>query len=81
MELTQEHFDKQIESLRTDMATKTDLAAQTLELKTYIHESFDTQQIYIDERFHELSDSMEVKEEVVKLKQDVTQIKTALHLT
>ncbi len=81
MELTQEHFDKQIEALRADMATKTDLVTQTQEMKTYIHESFETQQNYIDERIHELSESMQVKEEIVRLKQDVSQIKTALHLT
>lgn len=85
MELTQEHFDKQLETLKADMVTKADLTgaleAQTTELKAYIHESFETQQNYIDERFHELSDSMEVKEEVAKLKQDITQIKTALHLS
>jgi gas vesicle protein len=85
MELTQEHFDKQIESLRTDMATKADLTdalqIQTQELKSYIHESFETQQNYIDERVHELYESMKVKEEVARLKQDVSQIKAALHLT
>ena len=81
MELTQEHFDKQIDALRADMSTKTDLASQTQELKSYIHESFEAQQIYIDERVNELSESMKVKEEVAQLKQDVRQIKTALHLT
>ncbi len=84
MELTQEHFDKQIEALNQRLdntTTKADLAAQTQEMKTYIHESFETQQNYIDERVYELSESMKVKEEVAQLKQDITQIKTALQLT
>jgi len=85
MELTQEHFDRQLEALRADMVTKADLTsaleAQTQEMKTYIHESFEIQQNYIDERVYELSESMQVKEEVARLKQDVNEIKTALHLT
>ena len=85
MELTQEHFDEQLKALREDMVTKDDLnnslEIQTAELKGYIHESFETQQEYIDARFHELFDSMKVKEEVAQLKQDISQIKTALHLT
>jgi uncharacterized coiled-coil DUF342 family protein len=84
MEVTQEHFDKQIEALSQRLnstTTKADLAAQTQEMKTYIHESFETQQNYIDERVHELSEAMQVKEEVAQLKQDVSQIKAALHLT
>ncbi|MCA1625878.1 MAG: hypothetical protein LC768_05230 [Acidobacteria bacterium] len=85
MELTQEHFDRQIEALRADMVTKADLNSaletQTQEMKTYIHESFETQQNYIDERVQELSESTEIKNEVAQLKQDVSQIKTALHLT
>jgi hypothetical protein len=54
---------------------------QTKELKTYIHESFEAQQDYVDERFHELLDSVKVKEEVAQLKQDISQIKAALHLS
>ena len=81
MELTQEYFDRQLEKL----ATKEDIAlaiqSQTKELKGYIHESFDTQQQYIDERIGELTDSAKVKEDIVSLQRDMVQIKAALHLS
>lgn len=81
MELTQEYLDRQLQKL----ATKDDLTAaletQTKELKDYIHESFETQQGYIDERVSELADQTKVKEDVAILKQDIAQIKAALHLS
>lgn len=81
MELTQEYFDKQLQKL----ATKDDLTdaveTQTKELKDYIHQSFETQQEYIDERFNELMDQTMVKEDVAHLKTEIAQIKTALHLS
>jgi hypothetical protein len=82
MELSQEHFDRQLENLQSNISSniKSQIQAQTDELKNYIHESFETQQVYIDERFAELFDGMKVKEEVAQLKEDIVQIKAALHL-
>lgn len=79
MELTLEHFDRRLENLQNNITGQ--IQIQTKELKEYIHESFEVQQDYIDERFHELFDSMKVKEEVAQLKQDISQIKAALHLS
>jgi hypothetical protein len=79
MELTQEHFDQQIENLQN--VINGNIEAQTKELKVYIHEAFETQQEYIDERFHQLFNEMKVKEEVVRLQQDMLQVKAALHLS
>lgn len=79
MELTQEHFDRQLENLQSNISGQ--IQAQTEELKNYIHESFETQQDYIDARFHELFDGMKVKEEVAQLRNDIVQIKAALHLS
>ncbi len=79
MELTQEHFDQQLGNLQNNINAQ--IQAQTKDLKEYIHESFETQQEYIDERFHELFDDMKVKQEVAQLKQDIVQIKAALRLS
>ncbi len=67
MELTQEYFDKGIGNLmakmatkdalaklEANMATKNDLAAQTVELKQYTNDAFEAQQVWMDERFKEL---------------------------
>ncbi len=64
MELTQEHFDaglgnllervttkEDLFKLEVNMATKDDLKAQTFELKQYTTESFETQQVWMKERF------------------------------
>jgi ribosomal protein L29 len=77
MELTQEYFDRQLGKL----ASKEDLQSQTKELKDYIHESFEKQQEYIDERVTELMEQNKVKEDVAMLKRELAQIKTALHLS
>lgn len=67
------------------MATKEEIASalqtQTKGLKDYIHESFEAQQQYIDERVSELTDQAKVKEEIVSLQKDMAQIKAALHLS
>ena len=83
MELSQEHFDRQLENLQSNISSnvRDQIQAQTEELKNYIHESFETQQDYIDERFSELFDGMKVKEEVAQLRKDIVQIKAALHLS
>ena len=83
MELSQEHFDRQLENLQSNISSnvRDQIQAQTEELKNYIHESFETQQDYIDERFSELFDGMKVKEEVAQLRNDIVQIKATLHLS
>ena len=77
MELTQEYFDQQIDKL----ASKEDLQSQTKELKDYIHDSFEKQQEYIEERVTELMEQNKVKEDVAMLKRELAQIKTSLHLS
>lgn len=81
MELTQKYFDQQLQKLATKEDLTAALETQTKELKDYIHESFETQQEYIDERFNELMDQTKVKEDVAQLKTELAQIKTALHLS
>jgi protein associated with RNAse G/E len=81
MELTQEYFDQQLQKLATKEDLNAALETQTKELKDYIHESFATQQQYIDERFNELMDQTKVKEDVALLKTELAQIKAALHLS
>jgi gas vesicle protein len=81
MELTQEYFDQQLQKLATKDDLTSALETQTKEIKDYIHESFETQQEYIDERVSELADQTKVKEDVAVLKQDMAQIKAALHLS
>lgn len=63
MELTKEYFKEVIKRLATkhdikELPTKRGLQAQTRELKDYVHESFEVQQIYIDERFYELMENV-----------------------
>jgi hypothetical protein len=54
--VTKNGFDKKLATL----ATKYDLDVQTRELKQYVHEAFETQQVYIDERTLELNESMDI---------------------
>ena len=79
MELTQEHFDKQLENLQTNITGKID--RQTVELKQYVHESFETQQVYIEERFKEVLDTIDVRERVEKHEVELQRIKQQLKLT
>jgi hypothetical protein len=79
MELTQEHFDKQLENLQTNITGKID--QQTVELKQYVHESFETQQVYIEERFKEVLDTIDVRERVEKHEVELQRIKQQLKLT
>ena len=66
MQLTQEYFDKgisksikkvndRITGLEANIATKDDLKGQTVELQQYTTQAFETQQIWMDERFNELN--------------------------
>ena len=86
MELTKEYFDKglsnlleKIEDIEGKMVTKEDLKvqldSQTRELKHYTHEAFETQQVWMDERFNELIVKYDVRERVSKLEKDVSQLK------
>jgi protein associated with RNAse G/E len=81
MELTQEYFDQQLKKLATKDDVTISLESQTKELKDYIHESFEMQQGYIDERVDELANQTKVKEDIAMLQKDMAQIKAALHLS
>ena len=63
------------ESLRFDMATKEDLKAQTLELKQYTNQAFETQQVWMEQRFDEVVVKYDVRERVTKLEKEVKQLK------
>lgn len=61
MELTQKYFDKGLNNIlekmadiEAKMATKEDLKVQTAELKQYTNDAFETQQVWMEERFKEL---------------------------
>jgi hypothetical protein len=73
MELTQEHFDEQIKKL----ATKKDIEEQTEALARIISDTIATP---MHERFDELKDYLEVREDVATLKVDMVKIKEALHI-
>jgi len=64
--------------LLAKMATKDDLRAQTVELKQYTHEAFETQQRWADRRFDELIVKYDVRERVIKLEKDVEHLKLNL---
>lgn len=79
---TVEYFDKTLdekldEKLRSfatkddlkNFATKDDLKAQTVELKSYVKESFEVQQDYVDERFKEVMQGMKIQVAFRKVKQ------------
>jgi hypothetical protein len=90
MELTQEYFDKGLINLMEKMDTKmanleakmvtkdelkTQLAAQSKELKQYTAEAFEIQQEWMDERFKELIPKYDLRDRVTKLEKDVAQLK------
>ena len=86
MQLTQEYFDKgltnileRLEDVRATMVTKDDLKvqldAQTKELKDYTTQAFETQQVWMEERFGELIVSYDMRERVGKLEKDVLELK------
>ncbi len=81
MELTQEYFDKGLSNIIEQIDQKIDikLKAQTIELKEYTHQAFETQQEYLDERFNELIEKYDVRERVEKLEKDVAQLKHHAH--
>lgn len=90
MELTQEYFDqgmgnllekidKRFENIETNMVTKSELKdsldAQTKELKGYTHQAFETQQVWMEERFDELVVAYDVRDRVDRLEKDVAHLK------
>jgi hypothetical protein len=82
MELTQEHFDEGLGNVLEKMATKddikavrTDLKAQTVELKQYTTDAFATQQVWMDERFKELIIIYDVRDRVEKLEKEFREFK------
>ena len=56
--VTKDHFENEVSKL----ATKDALAEQTIELKGYVQEAFETQQEFIDVRFNELIGKMHIRE-------------------
>ena len=68
-----------LSNLEAKMVTKVDLKsaleAQTQELKEYTHQSFETQQVWMDERFKELIVAYDVRDRVGKLEKDVAHLK------
>jgi hypothetical protein len=65
--------------LKAEIITKQDLKqqleSQTSELKQYVTESFQTQQVWMDSRFEELIEKYDVRERVHKLEKDVAKLK------
>lgn len=64
--LTKEYLDKKLENFATKddlkaFATKEDLKDQTKELKGYVKDSFEVQQVYIDERLKEFVRGMQIE--------------------
>lgn len=49
--------------------------AQTRELKQYVRESFGAQQTYMEERFEEIKEALDVRGEIAILTHDVHRIK------
>ena len=85
MELTQEYFDKGLENLGKrldDLVTKDVLTEkldkQTKELQAYVHQAFETQQTYMEERFKEVTEMLDVRKEVESLKKDMEKLKGVL---
>lgn len=92
-QLTREYFEKGMSNfmdklekfatkddlvkLEEKMATKDDLKSQTIELKQYVAESFETQQIWMDERFKEQIVNYDVRERVGRLEKEVVKLKLA----
>lgn len=76
---------EKIADVKTGMASKDDLTsldakltakmdAQTIELKHYTAEAFETQQEWMDERFKELIVQYDVRERVEKLEKQVARL-------
>lgn len=91
-ELTREYFDQQISVInqRFDgVATKSDLQAQTKELKTFAEEQTDALARIIattiaepmERHFEKINKELDVYAEVKQLKADMERIKEALHLS
>ncbi len=57
-----EKLDEKLDQKLANFATKDDLKAQSKELKDYIHQAFEAQQVYIDVRFQELFKKMMITE-------------------
>ena len=94
MELTQEYFDKKLESLATKedlqkFATKEDLQAQTAELKAFAVEQTEelariiatTVAVPLETHLQTAQTEPNARAEITTLKQDVRTIKQALHLS
>jgi hypothetical protein len=65
------------ENMVTKDHLKQALNAQTTELQDYVHQSFEAQQDYMDERFKELIVNYDTRERVLLLEKDVAKLKLA----
>jgi hypothetical protein len=72
---TKEDLAKLKFDLESKMPTKDDLKAQTVELKQYTTQAFETQQVWMEQRFDELIVKYNVRERVGKLEKDVAKLK------
>lgn len=74
----------ELEAVKSVMVTKdelkNELAAQTAELKQYTNEAFETQQVWIDERFDELIKTYDVRDRVAKLETEFHDFKLKSNL-
>jgi len=85
MELTQQHFDQTIKTL----ATKDDLKIQTKELKEFAKEQTDELARIIstsvaepmEDHFRKLDNKIDVKARVEILEKQMSEMRTALHLS
>ncbi len=85
MELTQEYFDKGLQNLDDSITRKIELKLdqkidqQTAELKQYVHESFETQQTFIEEQLKDFADMEDIKKHVHKLEIEIEKLKLQRH--
>jgi predicted site-specific integrase-resolvase len=97
-ELTKEYFDQQLSTVNAKMdslASKQDLSSQTEELKAYVREQteelgrmvnsgFEGERRYLEGRFQELVNLVDVREKVQKIEQTIelkfSKLEDALHI-
>jgi len=78
MELTKEYLDEALKAAVAPLATRKDLEAQTEELARMIADTIATP---FTKRFDQLEELLEVKQDVLTLKRQMAEIRSALHLS
>jgi hypothetical protein len=81
--VTKDYLDTRLDAKLKDYPTKNELDeklelalnSQTQQLKAYIHEGFEINQGYIDERFVELMEYYDVRERVHAIELDIEKLK------